>query len=129
MNKEWNKIIEESLRVDNMSCVPNPYEFKRYQKGYVFDENKSVKWNRESVEKANDDYDKEVARLNTEKNKARDKNYKEIYALIQSKISKKIDSKKAELIWKHVFNSYRGEKIEVKIRELEEIIKLFNDVM
>lgn len=49
--------------LDKFSIVPNAFRFGRYTTNYVKDENKSVKWNREFVEKENAKYDAEAKRL------------------------------------------------------------------
>lgn len=45
------------------STVPDKTKFKRYPVNYVFDETKSVKWNREEAVKANESYTIERNRL------------------------------------------------------------------
>ena len=61
----WNNIQSAYETVYNMSCIPK--NIKKVKPDHVFDENKSVKWNREQVEINNAAYRAEVARLNTEK--------------------------------------------------------------
>ena len=67
----------------NMSCKPS---FKKPKNGDVIDEDKSVKWNREEVERLQKAYDEEVKRLNTEKNKCSDNLYKELYKVIRKEV-------------------------------------------
>lgn len=69
--KSWCDIQSDFKNMQRMSCVPVGI-CKVRKKDYIFDENQSVKWNREQVEKNNLAYEKEVARLNTLKNKERD---------------------------------------------------------
>ena len=64
--KDWKELIRDMQKVDAMRCKP---DFTRLSNNFITDEDKSVKWNREQVEKNHTDYDKEVSRLNTEKNK------------------------------------------------------------
>ena len=47
------------------SCKPT---VQKYGKAHVFDENKSVKWNKEEVERRNKLHDEEVKQLQKEKN-------------------------------------------------------------
>lgn len=64
--KDWKELIRDMQKVDAMRCKP---DFTRLSNNFITDEDKSVKWNREQVEKNHTDYDKEVSRLNTEKTK------------------------------------------------------------
>lgn len=53
---------------ENTSCKPDTLALPK--KNEVLDENKSVKWNREEVERRREAYFEEVKRLNRERNKA-----------------------------------------------------------
>lgn len=96
----------------------------------MFDEDKSVKWNKEQAQKNNDDYDNEVKRLNQEKMKRRDEIYAEIYKTIQKDVGFGISEKKAARIWEYAYD--RGHsagwyEIIVNLEEIEEIIKFVLD--
>ena len=79
--KDWQTICTEFEAMERMSCVPAG--IRKVRADHIFDEERSVRWNREMVEKNNADYQAEVARLNTEKNKRRDAILEDIYRLIQ----------------------------------------------
>ena len=81
--KDWKELIRDMQKVDAMRCKP---DFTRLSNNFITDEDKSVKWNREQVEKNHTDYDKEVSRLNTEKNKERDKVMRDVYQKIQQEL-------------------------------------------
>ena len=55
--------------------------------GYIFDEDKSVKWNREQVTKNNQKYQDEVKRLNQEKMRKREEVYSDFYKDILESLS------------------------------------------
>lgn len=55
---EWN--IENLYNAMHLSATPKK---RRYSDGYVFDEDKSVKWNKEQVEIKNAEYEAERKRL------------------------------------------------------------------
>ena len=78
--KDWQTVQTEFEAMERMSCVPA--SIRKVRADHIFDEEKSVRWNREMVEKNNADYQAEVARLNTEKNKRRDAILENAYRLI-----------------------------------------------
>ena len=82
--KDWQTIRTEFEAMERMSCVPAG--IRKVRADHIFDEERSVRWNREMVEKNNADYQAEVARLNTEKNKRRDAILENIYRLIQEDV-------------------------------------------
>lgn len=93
----WEDIQSKFDTISRMSCVP--VGIKKVPENYVFDEDRSVKWNRDQVELNNKQYQKEVARLNTEKNKARDFVYNLIIEKIQHDVGDGLSRKKAKAIW------------------------------
>lgn len=92
----WDEIRAEYEAMASMSCKP---DFGPVSKTHVFDEDKSVKWNREQVESHNQRYQDECTRLNTEKNKRRDAIHEEIYKAIQDEVGHGLSRKKAMQIW------------------------------
>lgn len=103
----WNDIQSAYEAVCSMSCVPK--SIRKVKPDHIFDENKSVKWNREKVEINNAAYRMEVARLNIEKNKAREDVINMIIEKIQSEVGASLSKRKAEAIWEFAYeerNSY-----------------------
>lgn len=84
---------------DNMNCKPR---FKRLKDNEVLDEDKSVRWNKEQVQKNHQLYDEEVARLNTVKNKERDNVLSNIYKEIQSNVTG-LSEKGAKAIYRYAY--------------------------
>ena len=87
-NISWEDIQNEFDIMNRMSC--RPVGLSKVPGNHIFDEDQSVKWNREQVEKNNQRYLDEVARLNTEKNKARDNVLEMIYDKIQYEVGHRI---------------------------------------
>lgn len=122
-------------RVDAMSCKPT---FARFPNNFITDENKSVKWNREQVVKNHNTYDKEVARLNTEKNKERDKVMQDVYLKIQQELPG-LTLKKAKVLFEkiqritknHCPNDTSFENVISELKSqctyLQEVIPLFEN--
>lgn len=93
---------------------------------YVFDENQSVKWNKEQVKINNRKYKEEVARLNTLKNKARDSVYEDIYKHIQREVGQDLSRDKASVIWGYAYNqghAYGISEIKIYLDEIIEVVK------
>ena len=97
----WKDIQNEFDIANRMSC--RPVGLSKVPGNHIFDEDQSVKWNREQVEKNNQRYLDEVARLNTEKNKARDNVFEMIYDKIQYEVGHRISRKKAQAIWSFAY--------------------------
>ena len=96
---ELRDLFDELRDVDNMNCKPT---FKRLKDNEVLDEDKSVRWNKEQVQKNHEDYDREVARLNTLKNKERDNVIFQIYKEIQSNVTG-LSEKGAKAIYQYAY--------------------------
>ena len=111
-------------RMEKRSCVP---AFKKVPKDYVFDEEKSVKWNKEQVEKHNTNYDEAVKRLNTQKNKERDAILEDIYSFIQNEIGHNLSKEKAVAVFNFVKTYSDNEKQRISM--LLEAISLIDKVM
>ena len=121
---EWEDIQDDFYRMEQMSCKPS---FKKIPKDYITDENRSVKWNREQVEKNHKEYHNEVAKLNTAKNKARNDIYQDIYAKIRYEIGVNISDKTARAIFDNAYNKANGSgfhEIRMELGELIELLKL-----
>ena len=99
--KKWQTISTEFEATERMSCVPAG--IKKVRADHIFDEEKSVRWNREMAEKNNADYQAEVARLNTEKNKRRDAILEDIYRLIQEDVGHNLSRAKAQRLWAYAW--------------------------
>lgn len=133
--KSWQELISDMQRVDAMSCKP---AFARFPNNFITDENKSVKWNREQVVKNHDTYDKEVARLNTEKNKERDKVMRDVYLKTQQELPG-LTLKKAKVLFEkiqrvtkdHCPNDTSFENVISELKNqctyLQEVIPLFEN--
>lgn len=100
-NISWEEIQNEFNSMNRMSC--RPAGLSKVPGDHIFDEDQSVKWNREQVEKNNQRYRDKVARLNTEKNKARDNVLELIYDKIQYEVGHRISRKKAQAIWSFAY--------------------------
>lgn len=101
---DWDDIQREFDRVNEMSC--KPVGLQKYKVGHIFDENRSVKWNREKLEEENKKYNDEVARLNTEKNKGFCRANDLVYQKIREEVGHGLSEHAAAVI----FNYGRNDK-------------------
>jgi hypothetical protein len=74
LRNEIKDYYDDLYDVYHMSIMPNSNLFKIYSEYYVFDEDKSVKWNKEQVKLKNEEYEQEKERLI----KLRDKEWQEL---------------------------------------------------
>lgn len=122
--KSWDEIQDNFDRMQRMSCIP--VGIRKVQNGHVFDEDQSVKWNKEQVEINNRKYKEEVARLNTLKNKARDSVYEDIYKYIQGEVGHNLPRDKASAIWGYAYeqgHAYGISEIKIYLDEIIEVVK------
>lgn len=124
--KDWEEIEREFVDMSRMSCKPN---FTRLPKGWITDENQSVKWNREQVELNNRNYQKAVADLNTKKNKARDDVLNDIYKHIQYQVGYNLSLNSAIKIWNYAYKNGHGYGMSEIKCYLDEIVDLVSDIL
>ena len=119
--KEWEEIQDDFYRMNQMSCKPS---LKKVPNGYISNEDRSVKWNREQVEKNHKEYQAEVTKLNTEKNKERDVVYQDIYVRIRLEVGTNISDKTTRTVFDHAYDTVNGGGFNQIKRELEDLIEL-----
>ena len=110
--------------VNHLSCKPGP-EFKKVAVGTILDEEKSVRWNREEVERIREEYTEEVKRLNRERNKK----YTEVIEQIVEFISEEtgLSNEKAKLLWEFTYGHHHSYG-DTLFNYLEEYCDLYNDL-
>lgn len=122
----------KAIRIDELIFLSNNYSdfsckptYKKYKEGTIFDEDKSVKWNREEVAKRNLLYDDEVKNLNRQKNQM----YTELINLIKRYITQatKVSDKQATKIWNYVYEEYHSYGLTECINHLDDLLELFID--
>lgn len=97
-----NVILESwEMFYKNFSCKPDEKEFPKYNRGDIIDEDKSVKWNREEVERRINVRAEEVKRLQTLRNKLDNLYEKTIIKTLAKKY--KISAKEAGIIWEKAY--------------------------
>lgn len=125
--KDWHEIQSDYERMQGMSCVPS--SLKKVPQNHIFDEDQSVKWNKEKVIENNTAYQAEVARLNTAKNKARDAIHEDIYRTIQSEVGYGLTREGAKKIWEYAYERGHAYGIHDIMCCLEELLVLMDEVL
>ena len=125
--KEWYVIQSDFKRMQEMSCVPA--HIRKVQPNHIFDENQSVKWNRDKVAENNNSHQEEVSRLNTLKNKARDEVYEDIYYAIQCEVGHGLSRKGAMLLWNYAYDEGHSNGIYEIKNYLDSIIDLVSELL
>lgn len=114
LKDSWDEVV-------NFSTIP---DMKTYSDWHVFDENKSVKWNREEVERHNREYKEEQERLNKEHQELKQNTRNKIimYILENSFTIKK--EEQALRLWNYIYfhPSYKP------IDDLDNMIELIDDI-
>lgn len=116
---DWDKIASDYDKACRMSCRPGD-NFRKVKVGDVIDEEKSVRWNREEVERLRLAYDEEVKRLNREKNAAIVAIEDRAVKLIAYEAD--ISEEKAKLLWDFVYE--RGHAYGEMFNMLDDYIEL-----
>lgn len=122
--RDWTELIDDLEKMCAMPCKPTR---NRLKPDTVIDENKSVKWNREEVQRQNDLYEQEVKDLNTKKNKFRDSLYDEVIEKIADETD--LPKDKVESIWFYAYGKSHHYGIHSVVDTVRELIDLFNDVL
>ena len=122
--EELNK-MEAKYRC--FSCKPS---FQKYRIGTIFDEEKSVRWNREEVERRNLLHEEEVKRLNNEKNKLREELISEIkkYIIEQIGANTKNVNLKANKIYNYLYSKYYAFGFNEIINKMDDLLELIKSI-
>ena len=113
-------LYEMAEQYTNFSCKPKS---SKYKIGTVLDEDMSVKWNREEVERLNKIHDDEVKELNRQKNEL----YINLRRTIDTYIIQEIgvDEKRADKIFDYLCNEYHSYGFREVLSHLDDLLDLF----
>ena len=104
----------------NFSCKPKSCKYKI---GTVFDEDKSVKWNKEEVERLNKVYEAEVKKLNTQKNELMINLVHSIKTYIIQETN--VKKEQADKIYDYLYSEYHSYGLRECISHLDDLLNLF----
>lgn len=122
--ESWDAAWNDLDRAFDLSCKPAA---KRVPKGYVFDEDKSVRWNAEQVESHNAAIQKEVSEKQKARSLAINQATDGIIALIADEFYGKINNEQAKVIWNIAYDrGHSGGKYEIEA-QLQQFMDVFYD--
>lgn len=114
----WDDLTREAFKVREMSCTPEG--LRRVKASHIEDEERSVKWNREWVERNNARHSDEVKRLQAEKNAAWDRWEVKVAEKIKAEVGGGLSAKQATAIRECAFRITKGKTF----RDTWECVKL-----
>lgn len=123
----WDDLTREAFKVKEISCTPEG--FSRVKASHIQDEEQSVKWNREWVEKNNARYLEEVKRLQAEKNAAWDRWEVKVAEKIQAEVGGKLSLKRAVAIRECAFRITKGTTFKKTWECVKQLIELAKVLM
>lgn len=110
--EDWNRF----------SCRPT---IRKMKIGEVIDENQSVKWNKEQVIKNNDEYERQVKMLNTEKNNRLTKFQELCYSYIIQETG--VSMQTAKKIYWYIYQEKHAFGLIEAIASLDDLLEIFKD--
>lgn len=122
-------IVSNDLANRYSPNVEVPAVIRKVAQNHIFDENQSVKWNRDKVAENNAAYQAEVARLNSAKNKARDAIHEDIYRAIQSEVGHGLTRDGARKLWEYAYDKGHAHGSYAIISYLEDLLVLVYEVL
>ena len=127
MTNEWVDFDNVKREFDTALSLPaflDKNKYPKYEEGHVFDEEKSVKWNREEVQRLN------ALRESKESNlqKARNNKFIDAVDLAKAYIRQEVfcNEKQADIIWNFINEEYHY-NMAVLYDALENLTDLFKD--
>lgn len=110
----------------NFSCKPDETEFPKYKHDDVIDEDKSVKWNREEIERRINARTEEVKRLQTLRNKL-DNLYEKTAIKVLAK-EYKISIKEASILWRKAYEDSHSSGITSVYSTFVELADMYEEL-
>lgn len=87
---------------------------------HIFNEDETVKWNKEKVEAYNREYDLKVAELESRREKALEKVNEDILDKICHEL--KISRDRASCLWEYISLTTKHDNLEILLKKLEDLV-------
>lgn len=125
-SRSWEEIIDDFHSMANMSCKPSR---SKLPTNYVFDEDQTVRWNREQLVTHNAAVDGEIKDLNTKKNKWRDTLVDEIADKIVEDTGGRLTHEGAVGVFLYAHNKAHSYGVYQVFSEMRDLIDLMDKVL
>lgn len=119
--REWTEIRADYEEACGMSCKP---VHNKVPDNHIFNENMTVKWNREKVAEHNKSYDDKVKELRERRLDALRNVVDEVVNKIACELH--ITNSRAEILWDYVYD--RSEGCYDLFRKLEEVVDMLHEM-
>lgn len=123
MDKRYNVLKDILLERNAINDRRTQPTLKKYKAGDIIDEEKSVRWNKEEVERLKKDYIDECNRLSKKKNELLSKNNVRLYKFIKSIY--KLNDVQVKQLKEYIERTKRNSNIEYIDDEVDLYINLF----
>lgn len=112
---------------NTFSCKPDPQIYSRPKIGTIIDEDQSVRWNREEVERLRNTYENRVKELNQYKNTIMNTYKKHIIKLLAKENGITIDE--SVIIWTYAWRESHDEGMKSVVYTFNEIVDLYIELL
>lgn len=119
--REWDEIRVDYDKISNMSCSPS---IRKFPDGHIFDEDMSVRWNRDTLAKHNKAVENETRELKEKKCKSLEAIVEEAVGKIAYELS--ITDSRAKLLWDYAREN--TDSSNSLFYELEDLVNLLYKV-
>lgn len=125
--KDINELVNAYFTFTvEFSCKPDADKFPKYRVGDVIDEDKSVKWNREEVERLIEARANEVKRLNTEKNAISHLFDDAIKQMLSKEYSVSVEETK--ILWRYAYEEGHSSGLNDVVSYFREFAGMYNEL-
>lgn len=133
---DWNPIVEDFKKVENLSTKPDRTKFPKYKMNAVIDEDKSVRWNNEEIERRNAAFKKEASRLQTVKSHEYNKVINAIVDIVTNELitsglfkNEAIAKEKAYKIYNKAYDESHSYGIYDVLVKIDDYIDFITEIM
>ena len=120
----WIEDVSKSyIKARYFSTTPGE-GFQKVEEGHIFDEEKSVRWNREEVARINNEYKAEEDRLKEIKRQEIDEAEHKIHKYIVQRTN--LSLAQASLVWDYVYKKF--DAYGYTFEELDDMIEFYNEL-
>lgn len=118
-----SEINDKYRNGDYTNKMPSPYDLKSYSKNHIFDEDKSVKWNKEQVELKNKEKHDAIKKYREESYRLSSQLDEDIKKAIAKEYT--FNEKQAEIVFIHAYQEHHSYGYGEIINCLYELCDIF----